>query len=108
MESNEAELLKEDSGDNDRHKRRRRRRRKREQGKSRVLGGRTRLFYFSMASLWGCLVGTGAVVIVLRLRDAMPSLDGQVMLSLAAALVFCLAGAGIVSAAYYSATRRGR
>ena len=86
--------------------RRRRRRKRTSSSSSRRVGGRVRFVYFSLASLWGCLAGTGAVVIALRSREAMPSLDGKTMLSLLAALAVSIIGAAIVAAAYYSASRR--
>lgn len=101
----EAELREESEEPVVRETRRRRKRRRSSDGSS-SRGGGVRFLYFSMAALWGCLAGSGAVVIVLRVREAMPVLDGKALLSLLAALVISVAGAAIVAAAYYSTSRR--
>ncbi len=91
---------------NDEYRPRRRRKRIRSSG-SRQRRRRIRLIYFSLASLWGFLIGAAAVLVAPKVLESMEGMTTMVPWVLAASSVLALAGGGFASRAYREAVGRG-
>ncbi len=64
--------------------------------------------YFSLASLWGFLIGTATLLYGFSLAGHHLELDPVAIVAMAAAVVLAVVGGVITARAYREATRRGR
>lgn len=87
-------------GDRDRPRRNRRRRG----------GGRAglRTLYFSVASVWGCVLGAAGVALAVTRAGIRPGLDGTMLAMLGGAGILSIAGGALASRAYREAAQRRR
>ena len=69
---------------------------------------RLRLLYFTLASLWGFLVGTAGLLIGFSSRGVPLDLGPVAILALSAASILAVVGGMIASRAYSEAARRRR
>ncbi len=67
-----------------------------------------RAVYFALASIWGCLAGTGMLVAGLSALDRPLRLDPTVAGFLGLAMLLAVAGGLLTAAAYRAASRRSR
>lgn len=86
----------------------RRRRRSSSRPSSHQRRGRLRAFYFSLASLWGFMAGSAAVLIGLMLVGRPAGLGSRGAFYVACAALLALVGGLVVAAAYHTASRRLR
>ena len=75
---------------------------------SRTQRHRLRLVYFSMASLWGFLIGTVALLFGFSLAGRRLELSPVAIVALSASIVLAVVGGMVASRAYREASRRGR
>ena len=66
-----------------------------------------RTFYFSMASFWGFLVGTAALLVGLSFHDSPVRFSSGIGLFLSIAAVVAVIGGAVASKAYRQAASRG-
>ncbi|MCH7780292.1 MAG: hypothetical protein IH848_05540 [Acidobacteria bacterium] len=69
---------------------------------------RRRLVYFSLASLWGFLIGTATLLYGFSLAGHRLELSPVAIVAMSAAIVLAVAGGVVASRAYREASRRGR
>ena len=69
---------------------------------------RLRLLYFTLASLWGFLIGTAGLLIGISSRGVPLDLGPVAVLALSAASILAVSGGMIASRAYREASRRRR
>ena len=74
----------------------------------RSLGGGLRAGYFALASVWGCLAGTGALVVGLSVLGRPIRLGSTLAAFLAVAVIIAVIGGLLSAAAYRAASRRYR
>lgn len=67
---------------------------------------RLRLFYFSLASLWGFLIGTATLLFGFSLGGTRLDLSPVAIVSMTAAVVLAVFGGMIAARAYREASRR--
>jgi hypothetical protein len=65
-----------------------------------------RSLYFSLAALWGFLIGSGALLIGFSATGARLHLGGGPLAALAAASILAVVGGMVAARAYREATRR--
>jgi len=84
--------------------------RRRPSSRSSVSRGRRglRAVYFALASIWGCLAGTGMLVVGLSALDRPLRLGPTVAGFLGLAMMLAVAGGLLTAAAYRAASRRDR
>ncbi len=88
-------------------RRRRRRRKRKHRSSSPSRGHRTiRAFYFAVASSWGFVAGSAAVLIALNALGRPVPLAGALVTALITAAALAVVGGIVVSAAYRDASRR--
>lgn len=76
--------------------------------RSRAQRRRLQLVYFSLASLWGFLIGTVTLLFGFSLSGRRLELSPVAIIALSAAIVLAVVGGMVASRAYREATRRGR
>ncbi len=86
----------------------RRRRHSRRAAASRTQRRRLQLVYFSLASLWGFLIGTVALLFGFSLAGRRLELSPVALVTLSASIVLAVVGGMVASRAYREASRRGR
>ncbi len=86
----------------------RRRRHSRRAVASRVQRRRLQLVYFSLASLWGFLIGTVALLFGFSLTGRRLELSPVAIVAMSASIVLAIVGGMIASRAYREAARRDR
>ena len=86
----------------------RRRRRSRRAVASRTQRHRLQFVYFSLASLWGFLIGTIALLFGFSLAGRRLELSPVAIVALSASIVLAVVGGMVASRAYREASRRGR
>lgn len=69
---------------------------------------RRRLVYFSLASLWGFLIGTATLLYGFSLAGHRLELSPVAIVVMSAAVVLAVVGGVITARAYREASRRGR
>ncbi len=87
---------------------RRRRRNSRQATASSNQRHRLRLVYFSLASLWGFLIGTATLLFGFSLGGRRLELSPVAIVAMSAAVVLAVVGGVVASRAYREASRRGR
>jgi hypothetical protein len=95
------------TGDSAQPEERRARRRRRGHDPSRLRRHRLRLVYFILASVWGFMSGTVAVIVSLSLLGQPVELQVPVAIAIAAAAVLALVGGAVAARAYRETTQRG-
>ena len=70
--------------------------------------GNIRAGYFALAAIWGCLAGTGVLVVGLSSFDHPVRLDPSVAGLLGLAMILAVGGGLVAAAAYRAATRHLR
>ncbi len=75
---------------------------------SRTQRRRLQFFYFSLASLWGFLIGTVALLFGFSLAGRRLELSPVAIVALSASIVLAVVGGMVASRAYREASRRGR
>jgi hypothetical protein len=83
-----------------------RRRRSRRATASNSQRRRLRLFYFSLASLWGFLIGTATLLFGFSLDGTRLDLSPVAIVAMTAAVVLAVIGGIVASRAYREASRR--
>ena len=83
-------------------------RRARRTSSNRAQRRKLRLIYFSLAALWGFLIGTAAVLFGLSLGGISLDLSPGTIVALAVSSILAVVGGMIASRAYREATRRRR
>lgn len=87
-------------------------RRRRKNPRQAAAGGHQRrwrrLLYFSLASLWGFLIGTATLLYGFSLAGHHLEPSPVAIVAMSAAVVLAVVGGVITSRAYREATRRGR
>ena len=68
--------------------------------------GRLRLFYFAIASIWGCILGAAALAIAAAWSGAAPGLDLPTVVALTGACALSVGGGIVAAKAYREAARR--
>ena len=86
----------------------RRRRRSQHASSSRAQRSRLRMVFFSLASLWGFLIGTVSLLVGVSLGGRSLNLSPVAIVTLSGATVLAVVGGLIASRAYLEATRRNR
>ena len=86
----------------------RRRRRRRSSSNSPKSRRGLRAGYFALASIWGCLAGTGVLVVGLSLLGRPIRLGSTVAGFLGLAMILAVVGGLLTAAAYRAASRRYR
>ena len=86
----------------------RRRRRSRRAASNRNQRRRLQLVYFSLASLWGFLVGTVTLLFGFSLAGRQLELSPVAVVAMSAAIVLAVGGGLVSSRAYREASRRDR
>ena len=86
---------------------RRPRRQSRRATASRSQRHRLQLVYFSLASLWGFLLGTAALLFGLSLTGRRLDLSPVAIVAMSAAVILAVVGGMVASRAYREASRRG-
>ena len=86
----------------------RRRRQSRRANSTRNQRRRLRLVYFSLASLWGFLVGTVTLLFGFSLSGRRLELSPVAIVAMSAAIVLAVVGGMVASRAYREASRRDR
>jgi len=74
----------------------------------RSVGGARRLFFFSLASIWGFIVGVAGLLAAMSAAGQPVQPGGAAMPGLILALVLAAAGGFVIAAAYKESKRRGR
>jgi hypothetical protein len=92
----------------DRPEERRVRRRRRSHDPARLRRHRLRLVYFILASVWGFLSGTVAVIVSLNVLGQPLEMQLPVALALGSAAVLALVGGAVAARAYREITQRDR
>ena len=69
---------------------------------------RLRVVYFSLASLWGFLIGTATLLFGFSLGGRRLELSPVAIVAMCAAVVLAVVGGVVASRAYREASRRGR
>jgi len=67
---------------------------------------RLRLIYFSLASLWGFLIGTATLLFGLSLEGTRLDLSPAAIIAMSAAVVLAVVGGIVAARAYREAARR--
>ena len=67
-----------------------------------------RLVYFSLASLWGFLIGTATLLYGFSLAGHRLELSPVAIVALSASIILAVVGGLVASRAYREASRRGR
>ena len=86
----------------------RRRRQSRRAAANRTQRRRLQLVYFSLASLWGFLIGTVALLFGFSLAGRRLELSPVAIVALSASIILAVVGGMVASRAYREASRRGR
>lgn len=86
----------------------RRRRQSRRAASNRSQRRRLRLVYFSLASLWGFLMGTVTILFGFTLGGRRLELSPVAIVAMSAAIVLAIVGGMVASRAYREASRRDR
>ena len=86
----------------------RRPRQSRRAASSRAQRRRLQLVYFSLASLWGFLMGTVTLLFGFSLGGRQLDLSPVAIVAMSAAIVLAIVGGVVASRAYREASRRGR
>jgi len=86
----------------------RRRRHSRRALASRTQRRRLQFVYFSLASLWGFLIGTVALLFGFSLTGRRLALSPVAIAAMVASIVLAIVGGIVASRAYREASRRGR
>jgi hypothetical protein len=84
----------------------RRRRRSRRAAANNSQRGRLRLFYFSLASLWGFLIGTATLLYGFSLAGTRLDLSPAAIIAMSVAVILAVVGGVVASRAYREASRR--
>ena len=84
----------------------RRRRRSRRAASNNSQRRRLRLVYFSLASLWGFLIGTATLLFGFSLGGVRVDLSPAAIIAMSAAVILAVVGGGVASRAYREASRR--
>jgi len=66
------------------------------------------MVYFSLASIWGCLLGAAALAVAVARSGHRPGVDGQLLAALSGACVLSVVGGAVVAKAYREAANRRR
>lgn len=86
----------------------RRRRHRSREAPPRPRPNRLRVAYFSLAALWGCAIGVGAVAAGSRMTERPVVLDASLFLALVPAALLSVLGGAVASGAYGEARNRRR